>query len=269
MVSNSEKLVGALLGGIKIMRYLNAKEKPVGVSQVARALSLNPSTAYNLLKTLVRERLAVFDAERKTYAPGPGLSELAAGTPDRYAHLRMVRAHLRELTARHNVTSILWHRSEDDHAVLIDAVESPAAITDYAKNIGQRLPLFIGGMGRCFAAYEGLSDQQLRVEFEKLRWQTAPKFEDYRLGVESVVEKGYAVDEGDFIDGVVIVSSVVRGEDGRGEMAISVLGIARELKGEVLENIAVDIRDRTRALSQIMPSGYKVSSESENQVSGT
>jgi DNA-binding IclR family transcriptional regulator len=248
MSENAAKLVGALVGGIRIMRYLNEATEPVGVSRVARDLSLNPSTAFNLLRTLVHERLAVFDAERKTYAPGPGLAELAASSPDRTAHLRMVRAHLRELAARHDLTAILWHRSDDEHAVLIDAVEAPAAV-GIRMDIGQRLPLFIGGMGRCFAAYEGLSEAQLKRRFAKLRWQSAPTFEEYLAGVQAVREQGYAVDDGGFAQGVTIVSSAIRGADGRGQMAISLLGFSAQFQGDTLTRIADDLCERTRSLS--------------------
>ena len=56
-----EKLVGALASGLAIVRYLAVAGAPVGVSRIARHLELNASTCYNLLKTLVHERLVVFD----------------------------------------------------------------------------------------------------------------------------------------------------------------------------------------------------------------
>ncbi|HZD25694.1 MAG TPA: helix-turn-helix domain-containing protein, partial [Alphaproteobacteria bacterium] len=208
MSERNGKLVGALVGGIRIMRYLNAATEPVGVNRVARDLALNPSTAYNLLRTLVYERLAVFDPERKTYAPGPGLADLGAGMQDFTAHIRLVRAHLRDLAARNDVTAILWHRSDDEHAVLIDGVESPANV-HIRMDLGQRLPLFVGAMGRCFAAHEGLGREALRERFSHLRWQTPLSFDDYEKGVEAVRRQGYAVDTGDFAQGVTIVSAPI------------------------------------------------------------
>ena len=48
-----EKLVGALVGGLRVLRYLSAAPSGVGVTRVARDLQLNSSTCYNFLKTLV------------------------------------------------------------------------------------------------------------------------------------------------------------------------------------------------------------------------
>lgn len=248
MSDGGEKLVGALLGGIRIMRYLNGIGEPVGVSRVARDLGLNPSTAYNLLRTLVHERLASFDPERKTYVPGPGLAELAAVAPDRSDHLRLARAHLRRMAAEHDITAMLWHRSDDEHAVLIDAVESPAAVR-IRMDIGQRLPLLVGAMGRCFAAHEGLGREDLRERFARLRWQHTPSFDEYCHGIERVRDEGFAIDEGDFAQGVTIVSGAIRGDDGRAVMAMSALGFSAQLVGGALTRVADDVVSCTRALS--------------------
>lgn len=250
-MSGGEKLVGALMAGIRVLRYLKDAPGPVGVSRVARDLSISPSTTFNLLRTLVHERLAVFDPERKTYAPGPALADLAFGAPDRSENVRLVRAHLREFVAAYGITAILWHRSDDEHAVLIDAVESPAAVR-IRMNIGQRLPLLTGAMGRCFAAHEGLTDTELKARFERLRWQSAPTFEQYRAEIDDVGRNGYAIDEGDFAQGVTIIASPILGPDGKATMAISVLCFTAQTDADMVERIAADISARTRTLSRLV-----------------
>ncbi|MBP7568356.1 MAG: helix-turn-helix domain-containing protein, partial [Burkholderiaceae bacterium] len=74
-----DKLVGALVSGLSVLRYLAASGSPVGVTRIARELELNASTCFNLLKTLVHEGLVTFDDDTKTYAIGIGLVELARG----------------------------------------------------------------------------------------------------------------------------------------------------------------------------------------------
>ncbi|RZN09908.1 IclR family transcriptional regulator, partial [Bordetella pertussis] len=74
-----EKLVGALVGGLRVLRYLSAAPAGVGVTRVARDLQLNSSTCYNFLKTLVYEGLVTFDESTKTYSIALGLVELAKG----------------------------------------------------------------------------------------------------------------------------------------------------------------------------------------------
>jgi DNA-binding IclR family transcriptional regulator len=199
----------------------------------------------------VHERLAVFDPERKTYAPGPGLADLATGVPERSETIRLVRAHLREFAAAHDCTAILWHRSDDEHAVLIDAVEAHAAVR-IRMDIGQRLPLLAGAMGRCFAAHEGYDCADLKARFERLRWQSPPSFKRYLQDIEDVRQKGYSVDEGDFAQGVTILAGPILGPGGKAVMAISALVFTAQMKGDELQQIALDLRDRTRTLSNIL-----------------
>ena len=66
--SPPEKLVGALSSGLKILRYLASSSTPIGVTRIAKDLELNASTCFNLLKTLVHERLVTFDESTKTYS---------------------------------------------------------------------------------------------------------------------------------------------------------------------------------------------------------
>ena len=66
-----DKPVGALISGLAVVRYLSTAAAPVGVSRIARDLGLNSSTCFNLLKTLVHERLATFDEATKTYRVPP------------------------------------------------------------------------------------------------------------------------------------------------------------------------------------------------------
>lgn len=91
-----------LVGGLSVLRYLAAAQTPVGVSRIARDLELNPSTCFNLLKTLVHEGLAVFDETTKTYSVGLGLLALAKGTLEQASYIAMVKPHLREVALRHN-----------------------------------------------------------------------------------------------------------------------------------------------------------------------
>ena len=77
--ASNEKLVGALVNGLAVLRYLQKARAGVRVTQVARDLGLNPSTCFNLLRTLVHEGLAGFDPISKTYVISIGVVSLAQG----------------------------------------------------------------------------------------------------------------------------------------------------------------------------------------------
>ncbi|MBS77742.1 IclR family transcriptional regulator [Variovorax sp.] len=246
-----EKLVGALVGGLNVLRYLAAAQTPVGVSRIARDLDLNPSTCFNLLKTLVHEGLAVFDDTTKTYSVGLGLLALAKGTLEQASYIAMVKPHLREVAQRHNVTSTLWHVTNGERVVLVDRADNDAAIRVH-MNIGQRLPMYVAALGRCIAAHSGLSVAELRSRFGALRWDDGLTFDIYQAEVEEARKRGYAVDHGHYAKGVTTVSTAVLDELKRPLMAISAVGIGAQMTKADIKALGEDLRERGAEISGAM-----------------
>lgn len=249
-----DKLVGALSGGLAILRYLGRSGTGVGVSQVARELKLNPSTCFNLLKTLVHEELAVFDRDNKSYALGLGLVELAKGALEQASYTRLVRPHLDAIASKHRVTATLWQRVGDERVVLVDRADNDAAIRVH-MNIGQRLPLFIAALGRCMAAHSGLPRAALKKRFAALRWEDAPSFETYWNEVEAARTKGYATDAGHYVKGVTTVSAPILDGAGQPVMAISAVGFSGQLTGAKLKALGEDLRRRSAQASRALCGG--------------
>ena len=250
--SPPEKLVGALSAGLKVLRYLASAQTPHGVSRIAKDLELNASTCFNLLKTLVHERLVTFDESTKTYRIGFGLVELAKGSLEKASYARLMRPHLQELAVRHSVTVTLWQRIPAERVVLVDLAESMSTMRIH-MSIGQRLPMYVAALGRCMAAHSGLSIFELRSKLSALRWEDGPSFEAYMNDMEHVRRHGFAIDNGNFVKGVMTVSSPILDSQKRPVMAVSCVGFANQQSQSGLKALSEDLRERclevTRAVS--------------------
>lgn len=249
-----EKLVGALSSGLKVLRYLARSPSPVGVSRIAKDTEINASTCFNLLKTLVHERLISFDEATKTYSLGLGLVEMAKGSLEKASYARLLHPHLREIADRHNVTATLWQRAPQERVVLVDLAESSSAIRIH-MSIGQRLPMYIAALGRCMAAHSGLSTLELRTKLSALRWQDGPSFETYMREVEGVRQHGYAIDHGNYERGVLTVSSPVLDAQSRPQLAVSAVGFATQFTDSSLNALCEDLRERCREATQALSGG--------------
>lgn len=249
-----DKLVGALSAGLAILRHLNETGARVGVSRIARDLGLNPSTCFNLLRTLVYEGLVTFEPDAKTYSLGLGVVELAKGALDHASFARFMRPHLEAIAGRHGVTATLWQRSGHDRVVLVDRCEADSAMRLHMQ-IGQRLPVYVAALGRCMAAYSGLGKSALRQAFKAIRWEDAPSFEAYYQSVEEARSRGYAVDLGNYVKGVTTVSTVVRDGDGAALMALSAAGFGAQLTPARIEALGRDLRDRAVAVERALSGG--------------
>jgi DNA-binding IclR family transcriptional regulator len=253
------KLVGALTSGLSVTRYLCASGGRAGVSRIARDLELNPSTCFNLLKTLVHEGIVSFDPATKTYGIGLGLIELAKGAIEQATYARLVHPHLQAIATAHGVTATLWQRSSGERVVLVDRADNGAAVRVH-MNIGQRLPMYIAALGRCMAAHSGLDRAQMRQRFDALRWEAGPSFDQYWKSVQDARARGYATDTGHYVKGVTTASAAVLDGSGEPVMAISAVGFAASLSRSSLKQLGEDLRDRACEVSRALSGLPAVSS---------
>ena len=249
-----DKRVGALSAGLAVLRYLNQTGTRAGVSRIARDVQLNPSTCFNLLRTLVYEDLVTFDPQTKTYGLGLGLIELAKGALDQASHARFMRPHLEAIAARHHVTATLWERAGSDRVVLIDRAESDTAMRVHMQ-IGQRLPMYVAALGRCMAAHSGLGKPALRQAFKFLRWESPPTFEHYWKSVQAARASGFAVDAGHYVRGATTVSAVVLDREGLPFMALSAVGFEAQLTATKVAALGADLRERAASVSGTLSGG--------------
>jgi len=244
----SSKTVGALTSGLAILRFLARVEGSVGMTQVARELGLNPSTCFNLLKTMVHERLVTFDPVNKTYSLGLGFIELANNALEKAQYSRLVRPYLEELASAYAVTATLWQRSGNDRVVLVGRVDSDHALRVH-MSIGQRLPLYIAALGRVMAAHSGLNRSELRQKFNELKWQNPPSFETYLGEIEATRQQGYAVDIDRYVRGVTTISAPIFTEPGMPSMAISAVSFTAQISDGVVAEIGQYLSETAQRIS--------------------
>jgi DNA-binding IclR family transcriptional regulator len=154
---------------IDIIRYLSKSKQPATVTRLARQLSLNPSTCFNILRTLVWEGLIDFNEAAKSYSVGLGILKLAEGALSEGERLVSMKKNMHELAESYRVTLLLWRRVGDDRMLLV-SVENSSADLQIQLRTGQRLPLLLGATGRVFASHLGLTKQELKARFRVLRW---------------------------------------------------------------------------------------------------
>lgn len=247
------KQVNALSRGIAILRYLDSQGEPVGVVQIARDLKINASTCFNLLRTLVHERLAIFNPATKKYSPGLGVLALAHAALKQDGHIQLLHPQLEQIANAHNVTVMLWQLTSRDRAMVVDLAEASTPLR-VQFTVGQRLPSLIGALGRCFAGHLNLSKAEVKVMFKELRWQNAPTFEQYWSDVEDARRTGFAVDIGRYNRNFTTVAAPILGGSGEATMAISAITFSGDLDRPRMLRLAADLKRVTGEASNAL--GY-------------
>jgi len=236
--------VGAVVHAMRILRLLAAATAPMGVAAIARASGVNPSTSFNILRTLARGGFVAFRATDKTYSLGLGVAEIATGLVG-ISHAELIRPELDRLALNHEVLIVLWRVTEDNHLVMIDRAFVDTAIRVDIRH-GARVPALVGAVGRCVAAALGLPESELRRRFAALRWQSAPGFEAYLADVALAGERGWAADHGQLYRGLETVAAVVCDRNRQPRFGISGISIAGQHEFAQLEQLGRDLADLAR-----------------------
>lgn len=243
--------VKPVVNAVRILRYLTMSGSPERAADIARTLSINSSTCFNILRTLVSEEMVEFDPLSKTYTPGLGLSELVEHLITQGQRLNIVRPLMQEFAARFHVTVTLWRQIGNDRIVLVSSETSPSDLRiDMA--IGQRLPVLMGASGRLFSGRMNLDEDAMRKAFAELRWARPLSFEDYRSQVEESRGRGWAVDDGYFSAGIMAIAAPINDRNGSIAFTLSAVMFRGQYPTEETEKIGMAIHKLANKLATIL-----------------
>lgn len=244
-------MVKPVVNAVRILRHLTDTGALERAADIARHLSINPSTCYNILRTLVSEDVVDFNTLSKTYSAGLGLAKLVEQLVTQGQRLQHALPLMRGLAADFGVTVTLWRRLGTDRIVLVSSESSPTEL-HIDMPIGHRLPILMGASGRLFVGRMSLGADELRAEFDKLRWARPLSFDTYVREVNRARRRGWAVDDGYFSTGVLAVAAPVCDRSSDIAFTVSAVMIRAQRSEEQLETLAQSLRDLANRLEAVL-----------------
>lgn len=199
------KPVGAVLAATKVLRTLNAADRPLNASEVARAAGLHRGTAYNILRTLQAEGFVGYDEPTRAYSVSLHILELAYGVLRRSGLMDLARPLMQEISDAHGVSVYLSKVLGPASMLLLDWV-GVAFRTDLYVTVGRLSPVPAGASGVIMAAFGSSSEPELEALFSKVAWYRKPSFVEFLDRVKEAKECGFAIDRGAMFQGITLVS---------------------------------------------------------------
>lgn len=237
----------AVSRAIAVLRLLAKSDAPLGVQAIAREVGLVPSTALHVLRALVREDLVSFDEQSKRYAMGAGILSIAGRWLSRNPFPQLAQPFLDDWASRHGVTVVGVQVQNLDHFVVV-AIAHPQSRMQLHTEVGSRFPALISATGRCIAAFGRFPQAEIEARFPALRWDRPPSFAAWRQEVADAARNGFAVDVGNYMAGITVISAPVFGEPDRMTHALVAVGTTDHI--EISGKTAL-IRDICEGAAQI------------------
>lgn len=231
-----------------VLRLLGKSAAPLGVQAIARELGLVPSTCLYVLRALADEELVSFDPDTKRYALEAGVLTLARQWLRRNQFNDLAQPLLDRLAQTFGATMLGVQTMGLDHMIVV-AISQSGQSFQLSTQIGSRFPALISATGRCVAAFGDYSDAELEARFRTLRWDEPPTFEEWKEQVSLARTQGFAIDQGNYISGVTVVSAPVWKARGKPSHALVATGIGSALKRSGLPELQEGLVSAARSLS--------------------
>lgn len=238
----------AIARAAAILRLLGKSDAPLGVQAIARELGLVPSTCLYVLRALAEEELVAFDHDTKRYSLEAGVLTLARNWLKRDQFNDLAQPVLDRLAHGFGLTMLGVQAVGLDHMIVVAMSQSGQSF-QLSTQIGGRFPALISATGRCIAAFGDYPEAELEARFHTLRWDDPPSFAQWQEQVRQTRAQGFAVDEGQYIAGVTVVSAPVWKTPGRPIHAIVAIGIGSALKRNGLNALQDGLLSAARSLS--------------------
>ncbi len=233
-----------------ILAAISPTKDGMGVSDLAKKLKMAKSTVHGMTSALEELGALMRDPLTKKYKLGFTLLEIgrsAYSQIDLQTSSRPITEALMERTQ----TSVFLGILNWGQVTILDIVESRQELNITAP-IGSVIPLFAGAVGKVFLA--SMSEGQA-VNIVKSKG--LPRFTDnsivdmdlYFNELRQVREKGYAVDDEEYIAGVRAVASPLTGL-GQVRSAIWAVGFKASLDKQKMQTLASETQKAAKAISQ-------------------
>lgn len=194
----------------QILRLFTLEQPEIGVTEVAHALGIAPSSAHELLSSLAEEGLLLRTSNRR-YQLGWILFERSQMLLDTSCLLKAARPVMQQLVAGWGETTHLAVLI-DGEVLYVEKVQGDRALEIVLSGVGKRLPAHCSGVGKTLLAHRPQEEVEAIVRARGLRAFTPNTITDIgRLTreLERVRLEGYALDQEEAMIGLCCVAAPI------------------------------------------------------------
>jgi DNA-binding IclR family transcriptional regulator len=233
-----------------ILSVISSSRDGLGVSELAKDLKMAKSTVHGMTSALEELGAVMRDPLTKKYKLGFTLLEIGRSAYSQIDLRSSARPVMEELMQK-TQTSVFLGILNWDHVTVLDIVESSQDLKITAP-VGTTMPMFAGAVGKVFLA--SMEEEQAA---KIVKSKGLPRFTDnsivdtalYFQELRQVREKGFAVDDEEYILGVRAVASPLMGL-GQLRSAIWIVGFKASLDEKMMKTITAETQKAAKTISR-------------------
>ena len=240
---------------LEVLKVLATAQRQLGVSEIARVLSINKSTTFGILRTLHKEGYVLKDMSTKKYTVGEELVRLSKVIWTGTDLVHVVRPFLERLAEGVDETVFLGV-GEGDTIKIIDVVETKKSVT-LSSPIGTKIPITASAPGKAYLA--SLEDQEIVALLKEkgLTAFTKTSITDINRFLREIGvtrRRGFALDREEYFTGVTGVATPIASGN-RVAGVIWVAGFAGSMDHRKVLEVSRRISETARRVTEKLTSG--------------
>ncbi|MGL4241695.1 MAG: SMP-30/gluconolactonase/LRE family protein [Beijerinckiaceae bacterium] len=240
----------ALAKGLYLLDVVGERETPARFKDLQLATGLPKATLARLLQTLVAFRLVRHEDRDNTYRLGHRLFELAHRVWETF-DLRGAAAPLLDRLALEARETVALGTYDNDQIVYIEQ-RSHGGPFGFRIEVGRRAPLHCTAVGKALLAFSPPHEQRAMLHRAPQERFTANTLTDPELLLADLAlirARGYAISNGEHVEGVVSVAAPVFDHTGKAIGAIGLFGPSSRNPIDRLHGFGRDLMEAARLIS--------------------
>jgi DNA-binding IclR family transcriptional regulator len=217
MAEGERYRIEVLAVALDVIDYLmTCAGEPQRPTDIARALGINRTRTYRILKTLEEQEFAIVDPESGRWQLSLKCLEIGEQIREQY-DVRQVAAPFVASLAQRTGDTVEIVTLDGDSAVIIDGQRGGHRL-QVTSGIGQRFPLHVGASPKLLLAFSPKEQQERLLRSMDLTPYTLKTITDkgeLRHRLAQIQAEGYAVDEGEYEDDICSVGAPIRDHAGQ------------------------------------------------------
>jgi DNA-binding IclR family transcriptional regulator len=245
--------VRAVERAMRILSAFDSDHRERGVSEVAQVVGLHKATTHRIMMTLLNGGYLERAPDGERFRLGIRVLELGLGALRGLDLRRAAFPYMQQLVERFDETCDL---GIFDHGTVlyVEVVHSQHSLT-IAARVGRRLPAYCTASGRVFLSFlpAEVVEPVLNGPLQPCTAKTITSVAQLRKELEVTRQRGYALDDEEFEQGIRAVSAPIRDIDGNVIAALSMPGPVRRMPPERMQEIVDALLEACTAISALVP----------------
>ena len=245
---------------LNLLEALVRSGRPRRLTELARELNLTKPNVYRLLSTLSILGYVKKDPATTLYSPTLKLWEMGSLLVRDVDLVTLASPRIRRMCeeTRESVQLAVF---DSGFTVYVDKVDSQQPLKAMT-NIGSRVPATVTSTGKALLAWlPATALDQAMAQLKRYTPLTLLKRRELEIDLEETRARGYAINRGEFREGVAGIAAPIRDRHGGVVAAVAVWGADRNILGPQRDNLArmamAAARDISRDMGHIEPAAAK------------